>query len=118
MGAGFLTEHKAYDPTQYVDYGYDDYYDYGAQDNGDGAPQTKLPEAPSTRDRKRRQTNDVDFGDDNVAVADNFEVFAGAVQTNKTWIYDGNVWRPKAEMKFARDRPGCSLVNMPDGKVE
>ena len=117
MGAGYLKEHIAYDPTQYVAQEDYDYYDYGAQDYGDGAPQTKLPDVPNTRDRKRRQANNADFGDGQEFKCDPFEGCVASVQTNKTWMYDGNVWKAKAQMKFARDRPACSLVNMPDGKV-
>ena len=40
-----------------------------------------------------------------------------AEQTNKTWMYDGTSWKAKAEMKIARDRPACSLVNTANGKV-
>ncbi len=41
----------------------------------------------------------------------------GGHQANRTWIYDGQQWKETAEMKIARDRPACSLVNMHDGKV-
>ena len=41
----------------------------------------------------------------------------GGYQTNRTWIYNGQQWTETAEMKIARDRPACSLLNMPDGKV-
>ena len=41
----------------------------------------------------------------------------GGFQTNRTWIYNGQEWKETAQMNIARDRPACSLVNMPDGKV-
>ena len=41
----------------------------------------------------------------------------GGHQNKRTWIYDGQQWKETAKMNIARDRPACSLVNMPDGKV-
>ena len=110
MGGGSLTAYVATDVSQsqnvvdaeYVEY-YDDY----------GEPETKLPDYPQAGKRDRRQLNNFDSVDD----VKMFEAVGGAVQTNKTWMYDGTSWTGTAEMKFPRDRPGCSIVNMPDGKV-
>ena len=41
----------------------------------------------------------------------------GGYQNERTWIYDSTKWKETAEPNVARDRPACSLVNMPDGKV-
>ena len=41
----------------------------------------------------------------------------GGVQTNKTFIYNGQNWEPRAELKVARDRPACSIVQGEDRQV-
>ena len=45
----------------------------------------------------------------------------GGYQNQRTWIYHGigidSQWKETAETHIGRDRPACSLVNMPDGKV-
>ena len=41
----------------------------------------------------------------------------GGVQTNKTFIYDGQNWEPRRELKIARDRPACSIVQGKDRQV-
>ena len=42
----------------------------------------------------------------------------GGVQTNKTFIYNGKKWEPKADLTIARDRPACSIVHGKDGQVK
>ena len=62
--------------------------------------------------RRRRQidTNDLYYEayEDKVA---------GGISNVKTWMYDGSTWEEIAPMSITRDRPACSLLNMPNGKV-
>ena len=44
-------------------------------------------------------------------------VIRGGHQNRRTWIYNTTNWIETAESSIARDRPACSLVNMPNGKV-
>ena len=41
----------------------------------------------------------------------------GGYQNKRTWIYNSSHWIETAATKIARDRPACSLVNLPNGKV-
>ena len=41
----------------------------------------------------------------------------GGHQNRRTWMYNTTHWIETAESSIARDRPACSLVNMPNGKV-
>ena len=41
----------------------------------------------------------------------------GGYQNQRTWIYNSTHWIETAPTKIARDRPACSIVNSPDGKV-
>ena len=41
----------------------------------------------------------------------------GGIQNRRTWMYNTTNWIEIAESSIARDRPACSLVNMPSGKV-
>ena len=147
MGGGFLREYTIGDEDYGLDGGGDDYYggeyDYGGEygdgeyadggeyggegvDYGDYASEggeTKLPdkddyyadyerEKKRRRRRRRRQANEV--GDDyEYSVSEK----GGALQTNKTWLFNGNTWEEKAPMSIPRDRPACSIINMPDGEV-
>ena len=36
---------------------------------------------------------------------------------NKTWLFNGNTWEERTPMSIPRDRPACSIINMPDGEV-
>jgi N-acetylneuraminic acid mutarotase len=45
------------------------------------------------------------------------EMDVGGRQNDRTWIFNSTHWIEKARTSVARDRPACSLVNMPDGKV-
>ena len=56
------------------------------------------------------------FGNDTFDVDEKINL-CGGIQLNRTWIYDGIQWNEMAPMSIARDRPACSLVNMPNGKV-
>ena len=109
MGGGFLTAHKATDPVQeqvQQEYSYD-YYGY--QDYDSGVPQTKQVDQVRQENLQANEASGLSPNPN--------DTFGGAIQTNKTWMYDGSSWSPKAEMKIARDRPACSIINMPDGKV-
>ena len=41
----------------------------------------------------------------------------GGYQNKRTWIYNTTHWVETAETIVARDRPACSLLHLPDGKV-
>ena len=41
----------------------------------------------------------------------------GGHQNERTWIYNSTHWIETAPTHVARDRPACSLVHMPGGKV-
>ena len=41
----------------------------------------------------------------------------GGHQNRRTWIYNTTNWIETAESIIARDRPACSIVNMPNGNV-
>ena len=41
----------------------------------------------------------------------------GGFQNKRTWIYNTTHWVETAESIVARDRPACSLLHLPDGKV-
>ena len=41
----------------------------------------------------------------------------GGVTLNRAWLFDGYYWNEVSDMSQVRDRPACSLVNMPDGSV-
>ena len=135
MGGGFLTEYDVKEDVYDIPGGGgdDNYYyygdDYGGGEGGDYASyegddypsdgekqtDTKLPEDYDIRERRRRRRK---------RQAENVEEYdyenvkkGGAIQTDKAWIYNGNTWEEKAPMSVARDRPACSLVNMPNGEV-
>ena len=44
-------------------------------------------------------------------------VIRGGHQNRRTWIYNATNWIETAESIIARDRPACSIVNMPNGNV-
>ena len=133
-------DYKAGEDYGDVEYSGADYRD------GNQEADTKLPgdeyddderERRRRRRRRRRQTEDSrdygaeysdDYGGDYEAGGDSkagesidYELsnneIGGALQTNKTWLYNGNSWEARAEMSIARDRPACSIVNMPNGEV-
>ena len=41
----------------------------------------------------------------------------GGMQNERTWIFNSTHWKETAKTRVARDRPACSIVNMPNGKV-
>ena len=128
------------------DYGDEAYYEYGDGEGGEygvaydyegeeGAD-TKLPEeedyyADYEREKKRRrrrrkraaQDSSYDYEDEisNEVESEDYEYSfvekGGALQTNKTWLFNGNTWEEKTPMSIPRDRPACSIINMPDGEV-
>ena len=147
MGGGFLREYEIgqedyggggngeYDYGD--DYGYDEYgegeyaaggeygdgVDYGDDYGGQGG-ETKLPEKEDydyVREKKRRRrrrrrqasTNELPTEDYDYSVSEK----GGALQTNKTWLFNGNTWEERTPMSIPRDRPACSIINMPDGEV-
>ena len=85
-----------------VDYTKDD-FDYTVHETN---PTQSLDERER---RRRRQTNDLTDYD--------IELIGGAGVTDQAWMYNGNDWKSMAKMSIGRDRPACSLINMPDGKV-
>ena len=94
------------------DYGKEGGSDYDYEDYGKGG---------SGRDRKRRQAQ-VDKLD--VLQSGNItgsvwvnETLGGGGQTDRSWLFSGEEWHEVAPAPIGRDRPACSIVNMPDGKV-
>ena len=86
------TELNCNDDSQNDDGIYYDYKDYG---------------------KKRRRRRDVDYEDYDVPYDT-----GGGFSNGKTWMYDGKNWKEKKPIGVARDRPACSLISMPDGKVK
>ena len=41
----------------------------------------------------------------------------GGISLKRAWLFDGYYWNELPDMSQVRDRPACSLVNMPDGSV-
>ena len=82
------------------DYSYSDDYSY-PDDNPEGP-------GPDTNGPGAAPNDDVEYTNEDIG---------GAVQTNKTWMFNGNSWEARAEMSIARDRPACSIMNMPNGEV-
>ena len=41
----------------------------------------------------------------------------GGHQNKRTWMYNTTHWVETSRTSIARDRPACSLVNLPNGKV-
>ena len=82
------------------DYAYPDDYSYPDDQPEGPGPDANADTAPS---------DDVEYSTN--------ENIGGAVQTNKTWMFNGNSWEARAEMSIARDRPACSIMNMPNGEV-
>ena len=98
MAGGFLKQHKLRDcswencdePDDQNDDTYD-YYDYDL-----------------TKRRRRRAANDEEYQ----------EQVGGGTPNGQTWMFEeGKYWTQKAQIPTPRDRPSCSLVNMPNGKV-
>ena len=123
MGGGFLPQYKIVeypegedDYIQEGDYYYEDYegdyYEEGEDYNyhNAGADTNLFDNQVDERDRRRqRQAEDI--------VYENSSYFGGGVQTDKAWMFDGYSWKKIAPMSIARDRPACSIINMPNGKV-
>ena len=103
MGGGYVSKHKVGDCTQFCDkdvsiddpdhYYYYEYDDYEQR-------------------RRRRQTDEVSYDND---PSDGIDAGGGSI--SKAWLYDGKDWKEIAPMTVTRDRPACSLLNMPNGKV-
>lgn len=103
MGGGYVSKHKVGDCTQFCDkdvnkddpdnYYYYDYDDYAHR-------------------RRRRQVDEVNYNYDS---SDGVKAGGGSIR--KAWLYDGRSWEEIAPMTVTRDRPACSLLNMPNGKV-
>ena len=139
MSGGFLREYEigsyeddydygsgevygAYGEYDYgVEYGYDEYAEgeysnateYGNivgydSDYSQGG-QTNLPE----KEDYEYSSNEVPIEDYDNYVSQKGE----ALQTNKTWLFNGNTWEEKTPMSIPRDRPACSIISMPDGEV-
>lgn len=82
------------------DYSYSDDYSY-PDDKPEGP-------GPDTNGPGTAPNDDVEYTNEDIG---------GAVQTNKTWMFNGKSWEARAEMSIARDRPACSIMNMPNGEV-
>ena len=77
-----------------------------------------VPESPTVRDRRRRQANN-QTDEDETFIPEGIPVgIAPGVLTNRTWMFDGRAWVEKAEMRIAREKHACSIVNMANGKVK
>lgn len=44
-------------------------------------------------------------------------VYVSGWALKKAWMYDGYTWDSLPDMATVRDRPACSLVQLPDGKI-
>ena len=123
MGGGFLTGYGVDDPVEGDYYGGEgDYYGGEYGEGGDYYSEnyqypedadTKLPDVQVRERRRRRQANQNDIKENEGSG----DVTFAAVQTANTYMYDGGQWDKKAPMSTTRDRPACSIINMPDGKV-
>ena len=67
-----------------------DYYNYGLE-----------------KRRRRRAANEGEY----------HESVGGGTINGETWMFEGKDWTKKANISTPRYRPSCSLVNMPNGKV-
>merc|ERR1719150_414093 len=85
-----------------------------------------MSEKKKRRRRRRKraaQDSSYDYEDEisNEVESDDYEYSfvekGGALQTNKTWLFNGNTWEEKTPMSIPRDRPACSIINMPDGEI-
>ena len=94
MAGGFLKQHKLRDCSwencdePNPEY---DYYDYDQK-----------------KRRRRRAANDDEYQ----------EQVGGGTTNGQTWMFERKDWTKKADIPTPRDRPSCSLVNMPNGKVK
>ena len=43
------------------------------------------------------------------------EIYVPGTALAKAWLYDGNFWVPVNDMSTVRDRPACSVVQLPGG---
>ena len=135
MGGGFLREYTvqddyalgpddSYPDDYYEEYEYeDDGGEYVYEDEGENGVDTKLPEeedlyADYERERKRRRRRRRRQAESYDVETDYDTTFkGGALQTNKTWLFNGNTWEERTPMSIPRDRPACSIINMPNGEV-
>ena len=135
MGGGFLREYTVQDDYALGtdDYNPDDYYgeyeyeddggEYAYEDEGENGVDTKLPEeedlyADYEREKKRRRRRRRRQAESYDVETDYDTTFkGGALQTNKTWLFNGNTWEERTPMSIPRDRPACSIINMPNGEV-
>ena len=135
MGVGFLREYTvqddyalnpddSYPDDYYEEYEYEDGGgEYVYEDEGENGVDTKLPEeedlyADYERERKRRRRRRRRQAESYDVETDYDTTFkGGALQTNKTWLFNGNTWEERTPMSIPRDRPACSIINMPNGEV-
>ena len=99
MAGGFLKQHKIRDCSwencdEPKPDDHDEEYDYF----NDGLEKR----------RRRRAANEEEY----------HEPVGGGTTNGQTWMFEGKDWTKKAEIPTPRDRPSCSLVNMPNGKVK
>ena len=133
MGGGFLRQYFINDVIsegeyegeyEYAEDGEYEYYDY----TNEGA-ETKLPDdqVDQRERRRRRRAEDISYDEssysyDETAYEDEVDYeevsSGGGIQTAKSYMFDGSTWEELAPMNIARDRPACSIISMPDGKVK
>ena len=100
MAGGFLKQHKIRDCSwencdEPKPDDKNDEYDYYGYDD-------------LSKRRRRRAANDEEYQ----------EQVGGGTTNGQTWMFEeGKYWTQKAQIPTPRDRPSCSLVNMPNGKV-
>ena len=100
MGGGFLTAYNVDGATS-------------IEKDDDIFDNANIIDGADERDRRRRREDQNNI-DKNNTIND----LGGGYQTNKVWIYNGNKWEERKPMSIARDRPACSIVNMPNGEVD
>lgn len=51
------------------------------------------------------------------SVEDDLGAIGGGFALKRAWLFDGYYWTEIADMHIVRDRPACSVLEMPDGTV-
>ena len=125
---GDYGDYEAYDKTG-GDYPSDgkggkgggDDYDGDYKDGGSDYEYEDYGKGGGGRDRKRRQVQQATLDDlksgDIVGTVIVNETIGGGGQTDRSWLFSGEEWHEVKAAPVGRDRPACSIVNMPDGKV-
>ena len=53
----------------------------------------------------------------NPLIPNSSPVYYPGTALSNAWLYDGNYWIPVDNMSTVRDRPACSIVQLPQGQV-